>query len=101
MTPKFKADVQRALDERGWTRQDLAEKLHVAKSGITNLLGPNQTSSALVPRVAELLGIDMPILGTDAELADLISKLSPEARQALVVLVRGMMPPRDRDPDKG
>lgn len=103
MTPAFKLDVQRRLDELGWTRADLATRLKVAKSAITQMLGTKQTASALVPRVADVLGIAMPVLGTDSELAEMISRLPADKRDALLTIVRGMIPPKDsvREPDKG
>jgi ParB-like chromosome segregation protein Spo0J len=97
MTPAFKVDVQRRLDDLGWTRQELAKRLKTSKSSVTQMLGPTQTSSVLVPRVAQLLDIPMPVLGTDAELAELIRRLPEEKRAALLVIVKGMQP----DPPDG
>lgn len=104
MTPEWKASVERRLAELGWTRMHLAAKLKVAKSAITSLLGPKQSASALVPRICQLLDVPMPVHGTDSEIAELVSRLDPKRREALVVILRGMLPPTavsgSRTPDE-
>lgn len=94
MTPEWKAQVLERLADRGWTRMELAARLKVAKSAITALLGPRQTSSSLVPKVCQLLDLPMPVHGTDSEVAALVGRLSrekPEQRDALIVLIRGLL----------
>lgn len=94
MTPEWKVLVDKRLVELGWTRMELAAKLKVAKSAITAMLGPRQTSSSLVPKVCQLLNLPMPVHGTDSEVAALVGRLSrekPEQRDALIVLIRGLL----------
>ena len=79
------------MAQLGWRRTDLATRLNVSRGAITNMLQGKYGASELVPRVAALLEIPMPILGTDEELADMTSKLTPEQREAVKIILRGML----------
>lgn len=98
MTPAWKDAVLAALDQRGHNRAWLARELGVTRSLVTKLFAVEkdgsmvQTSSALVPRICELLQlqppmIDRPISDTDARLLELLR----DAPEDLKVHVVGML----------
>jgi hypothetical protein len=101
MTAKWKADAIAELDRRdrdptavGWYGRAyiaLAEALGVDKSTIGKLLKDKTVSSALVPRISKILGIQQPVLGTDAEIADLVAQLDDESRYLAIVLLRKLI----------
>jgi hypothetical protein len=90
----------------GISRIELARLMGLKDSNrsiVTNLLKEGQNSSEYVPDACRVLGIGMPVLGTDAEIADLVSRLKPEDRDAILVILKRMLPPTPpvREPDKG
>ncbi len=101
MTPAWKAAVIAELDRRDadpaqpdWykrARAELATRLGVDKSAITKLLKPGQTASAMVPRISKILGVAMPVLGTDEEIADLVSQLDDGGRALALELLRRLV----------
>lgn len=111
MTPKWKADVIAELERRGadasdpaWfgrARVELARQLGVDKSAIGKLLAPatpskpEQTSSTLVPRISKILGVALPVLGTDAEIAELVGSLNERQRNLALELLREMASKKD------
>ena len=88
MTAEWKALVVAALDRRdadasdpawyGRAKTELARRLGRSKSTITKMLQPEQTNSALVPQVCKILDVPMPVLGTNSEIAELVSRLDDE-----------------------
>ena len=88
MTAAWKADVRRRLDEMGMTQTDLAHAARVTPGSITNMLSDEQESSVAVPAVAKALGIGMPAIDGDAELAQLIHSLDEGQKRLVLEMVR-------------
>lgn len=98
MTSMWKAMVNAELDRRdadrsdpawyGRSRTELARRVGRGKSIISKLLQPEQTSSALVRPISEILGIPLPVLGTNAEIAELVSRLDDKGVALALELLR-------------
>ena len=90
MTDEWKTSVDVALAAKDWTRADLARQIGVHKTVVSAMLG-RQNVSALVPRVCEVLGIPMPVIGVSAvrtELEALFENLTPEDQETVLALAR-------------
>jgi hypothetical protein len=101
MTPAWKGAVIEELARRdqdatmpewfGRARMELARRVGAEKSAIGKLLKPETTSSALVPKISKVLGIAMPVLGTDEEIAEIVSQLDDEGRRFALELLRRLV----------
>lgn len=101
MTSTWKAMVNAELDRRdadpadpawyGRARTELARRVGRSKSIISKLLQPEQTSSALVRPISEILGIPRPVLGTNAEIAELVSRLDDKGLALALELLRRLV----------
>ena len=102
MTPEWKEDVRRKLRDRDVSEQWLADRVaerrgmaHMKRDTINKLLN-RQRTSALVPDICAILGLDPPMTATPAvtdeemRLAfELLREASPEQRRAVILLLRG------------
>lgn len=88
MTAAWKASVEAELTARGWTRSELAQRTGLHKTVITSVLSERQVSSDAVPIICEALGIPMPVLGVDGEIAASLEKLTPEDKRTVLDLIR-------------
>lgn len=57
MSKRWKDDVRRALNAKGWDHRRLEAELGVGRGMVTRMLSEAQGTSALVTRVSDLLGI--------------------------------------------
>ena len=100
MTPEWKADVYRVLEQRGLSEQWLADEvakrrgMRGMKRDTINKMLRRQQASALVPDVCAILGLPPPLVATqplpDAETKraiDLMLKAPPEVRRAVLLLL--------------
>jgi hypothetical protein len=107
MTSTWKAMVNAELDRRdadpsdpawyGRARTELARRVGRGKSIISRLLQPSlpgkpeQTSSALVRPISEILGVPLPVLGTNTEIAELVSRLDDRGVELTLELLRRLV----------
>ena len=107
MTSAWKAAVNAELDRRdedpsdpawyGRARTELARRLGRGKSIVSRLLQPaqpgkpEQTSSALVRPISQILGVPLPVLGTNAEIAELVSRLDDKGVALTLELLRRLV----------
>ena len=101
MTSTWKAMVNAELDRRdanpsdpawyGRARTELARRVGRGKSIISKLLQPEQTSSALVRPISAILGVPLPVLGTNAEIAELVSQLDDKGLALTLELLRRLV----------
>jgi transcriptional regulator with XRE-family HTH domain len=91
MTAEWKQLVVATLKARGMTKADLADTLGVSRGAITQMLGPTQPSSVLVPKVCKALGIPAPVVTDDVEFAQIVQDLLPEQRRILLDLARQLL----------
>lgn len=90
MTPEWKAAVQRALNERTappMNRAQLADALHVTRGLITKML-EEQTVSALVDPICDLLGIAPPLERMDPRTARISAALAGRTDDEIDRLLR-------------
>lgn len=88
MTPAWKASVDAALVARDWTRTQLATACGVHKTVISAMLSERQVASDAVELVSNVLGIPMPVLGVDDEIAMNLAKLTAEDKRTVLDLIR-------------
>ncbi len=101
MTAAWKAAVIAELERRhadaadpawyGRSQTELARRLGRSKSAVGKLLKADQTASALVKPISDILGVQLPVLGTDDEIAELVAKMDPKKRPLAVELLRLML----------
>lgn len=97
MTAAWKQAVRDALVELGWNQSRLATEVGAARSVISAVLGEGQTASDAVPAVCEVLAtalgraFPMPVLGVNAEIAEVIDQLSPEDRLLVLSHARRLL----------
>lgn len=101
LTRDWQQAAERRMEELGISRIELARRMGLSeknRSIVTNMLKEGQNSSEYVPDACEVLGIGMPVLGTDAEIADLVSRLAPDDRKAVLQLIQRLLPPTGAGP---
>lgn len=98
MTEKWKDDVRAALGARGVGQDWLAQQVGAAGRGtISKLLKRNldgqpvQSVSALVPRICEVLGLDLPLVPAlnprDARVLELLKLVPDDTKDAIIALL--------------
>lgn len=88
MTAAWKASVDAALEARGWTRTQLAIECGLHKTVISSMLSERQVASDAVALVSSVLGVPMPVLGVDDEIAQTLAKLTSEDKRTVLDLIR-------------
>jgi hypothetical protein len=86
MTPEWKEEVRRKLEEMGKNHRWLESEIGSARGSVTKMLSEGQHTSSLVGRVCKRLGIAAPLafLGEDIdrELAAAFKDATPEEKRA-------------------
>jgi transcriptional regulator with XRE-family HTH domain len=100
MIDEWKAGVIAELDRRdegsdpawhGRARTELARRLGRSKSTVTKMLQGKQTVSALVPMISKILNVPPPVLGTNAEIAELVRQLDDKGVELTLELLRRLV----------
>lgn len=84
----WRSRVQRALDERGWSRADLAREIRASRSVVTNILNGVVNQSPYVADIHLVLRWSAPTAPSDApllaeeeqEVIDILRKLSDKGK---------------------
>lgn len=93
MTAAWKAEARAAMEARGMTDADLGRAVGVKRDTIGKMF-LRQTSSSLVPRVCEVLGLAPPMTPTPttrddkvARIVELLADVPDEVKDSVIIIL--------------